>query len=121
MHDGTAPADLRKNPLNWKSVDQLLDCSSSVGANYRGACRGRSRAEFIAKLGVAVEEIDESVYWLEFLLKAGAATAEGVAPHIDEAQQLRAILAKSYGTAKANHERDKAKPRKSQITKSLNR
>jgi four helix bundle protein len=113
--------DLRKNPMNRNSVDQLLDCSSSVGANYRSACRGRSRAEFIAKLGVAVEEIDESMYWLELLLNGGAVTPEGIGPYLDEAGQLRAILAKSYGTAKANHVRNKTKHRTAKSAKSPNR
>ncbi len=46
---------------------QLVRCGTSVGANYRYACRGRSRAEFIAKLGIVVEEADESAFWLEVL------------------------------------------------------
>ena len=44
---------------------QLLRCSTSIGANYRAACRGRSRAEFAAKLGIVLEEADETVFWLE--------------------------------------------------------
>ena len=50
--------------------NQLLRCGTSVGANYRAACRGRSRAEFIAKLGIVEEEADESAYWLEMLVEA---------------------------------------------------
>src|SRR3982074_3260843 len=46
---------------------QLLRCSTSIGANYRAACRGRSRAEFVAKLGIVLEEADETVFWLESL------------------------------------------------------
>src|ERR1700690_2787194 len=46
---------------------QLLRSSTSIGANYRAACRGRSRAEFIAKLGIVLEEADETVFWLELL------------------------------------------------------
>jgi four helix bundle protein len=49
---------------------QLLRCGTSVGANYRAACRGRSKAEFIAKLGTVEEEADESAYWLEMLVEA---------------------------------------------------
>ena len=45
--------------------DQVLRSATSVGANYRAACRARSRAEFIAKLGIVVEEAEETVYWLE--------------------------------------------------------
>jgi four helix bundle protein len=50
---------------------QLLRSGTSVGANYRSACRARSRAEFVAKLGLVLEEADETVFWLELLLKAG--------------------------------------------------
>ena len=56
-----------QNP--WK---QLLRAGTSVGANYRAACRARSKAEFIAKLGIVVEEADETVFWLELLLESEA-------------------------------------------------
>ena len=48
--------------------NQLVRCGTSVGANYRSACRGRSKAEFIAKLGIVEEEADESKFWLELLI-----------------------------------------------------
>jgi four helix bundle protein len=47
--------------------DQLFRAGTSVGANYRAACRGRSRADFISKLGIVLEEVDESLYWLEII------------------------------------------------------
>jgi four helix bundle protein len=50
---------------------QVLRSGTSVGANYRAACRARSRAEFIAKLGIVLEEVDETVFWLELLLEGG--------------------------------------------------
>src|SRR5574337_2117698 len=50
---------------------QLLRSGTPIGANYRAACRGRSRAEFVAKLGVVLEEADETVFWLELLREAG--------------------------------------------------
>jgi four helix bundle protein len=83
-------------------AQQLIDCSASIAANYRAACRGRSRAEFIAKLGTVVEESDETVYWLEYLARTGMIFA-GHADLLDEAKQLRAIFAASVGTARANH------------------
>jgi four helix bundle protein len=49
---------------------QLLDSATSVAANYRAACRARSRAEFIAKLGIVLEESDESLFWLELMVEA---------------------------------------------------
>ena len=51
--------------------DQLLRAGTAVAANYRAACRGRSRAEFIAKLGVVIEEADETLFWCELLEEAG--------------------------------------------------
>src|SRR3954465_12878918 len=50
---------------------QLLRCGTSVGANYRAACRARSDAEFRAKLGICEEEADESIYWLELIIELG--------------------------------------------------
>ncbi len=97
---------VRSRPDGRNSADQLLACATSVGANYRSACRGRSRAEFIAKLGVVVEEVDEAVYWLEFIAKSGLLAEADLAMLLDEACQLRAIFAASYGTARANHRRN---------------
>ncbi len=94
-----------------KTAQQLIDCSASVAANYRAACRARSRAEFISKLGTVVEEADEAVYWLEYLARTGMAFA-GHPGLLDEARQLRAIFAASLGTARANHAK-----RQRQITK----
>ena len=96
---------VRLLPGGRGTADQLLNCATSVGANYRSACRARSRAEFIAKLGIVVEECDESVYWLEFIERGGLLPASEVARSLDEARQLRAIFAASYGTARANHRR----------------
>ena len=61
---------IRTHPNGWTAAKQLLDCSSSVGANYRATSRARSRAEWIAKMGTVVEEADESVYWLEVAQEA---------------------------------------------------
>jgi four helix bundle protein len=80
--------------------DQLFDAASSVAANYRAACRGRSKAEFIAKIGIVVEEADESEYWLIFAGQAGLGdrrTREGL---LNEAAELLAIFAASQITAK---------------------
>lgn len=103
---------LNTNPAARETSSQLLDCSTSMAANYRAACRGRSRAEFISKLGTVVEESDESVYWLEFIDRSGLLPAGDVAALLDEAQQLRAIFAKSYGTARANHQQQKRRKRR---------
>src|SRR3989304_8805309 len=67
---------------------QLLRSATSVGANYRAACRGRSKADFISKLGIAIEEADESLYWLEMLIEANLVAKDKVVNLIDEANQL---------------------------------
>jgi four helix bundle protein len=80
---------------------QLLRSGTSVGANYRAACRGRSRAEFIAKLGIVVEEIDESVYWLELLKESETTSVSGIEELHSEANELLRILGSSHRTATA--------------------
>lgn len=94
---------MQDNPNSRSPADQLSRCASSVGANYRAACRARSRAEFIAKLGLVVEEIDEAVYWLQFMTQSKMVTLAESTQCLDEAQQLRAIFAASYGTARRNY------------------
>jgi len=80
---------------------QLLRCGTSVAANYRAVCRARSRAEFLAKIGVVVEEADETVFWLEFLIETGLVTAKRLQPLLDEANEILAIVAASQKTARA--------------------
>ncbi len=82
--------------------DQLLRAATSVGANYRAACRGRSPADFIAKMGIVVEEADECIYWLELIQEAGLLPAEQTAPFAKEADELTAIFTASLKTAKHN-------------------
>lgn len=71
---------------------QLVRAATSVGANYRSACRARSRAEFAAKLGIAVEEADESLYWLELVRDGKLIPEEKLALLLKEADELTAIL-----------------------------
>ena len=79
---------------------QLLRSGTSVAANYRAACRGRSRPEFLAKIGIVVEEADETVFWLEMLTEAGLVRAELLGDIISEANQLVAIFSASQLTVK---------------------
>jgi four helix bundle protein len=79
---------------------QLLRAATSVAANYRAACRGRSRAEFIAKLGVVLEEADESLLWLELINEAEVASGPKVERLLKEADELTAIFTTSVKTAK---------------------
>jgi four helix bundle protein len=79
---------------------QLLRSSTSIGANYRAACRGRSRAEFVAKPGIVLEEADETVFWLE-LIQEAAIFPEGKTRSLcKEANELVSIFVSSIRTAK---------------------
>jgi len=79
---------------------QILRAATSTAANYRAAGRSRSKAEFIAKIGVVIEEADETVFWLELLVDSGIVPAAKLEPMLDEANQLLAIFAASRRTAK---------------------
>lgn len=81
---------------------QLLRSASSVAANYRAACRARSPAEFIAKMGIVEEEADESMAWLELLADSGLIKRERLISLMNEADQLVAITVASIKTARKN-------------------
>jgi four helix bundle protein len=71
---------------------QVLRSGTSVGANYREASRGRSKAEFISKIGDCLKEIDETEYWLELLVDSGCVSSARMANLLDETRQLIAIF-----------------------------
>jgi len=79
---------------------QLLRSGTSVGANYRAAGRARSAAEFSAKIGIVLEEADESVFWLVCLIETGIVKRELLQDLLKEANELVAIFAASYRTAR---------------------
>jgi four helix bundle protein len=79
---------------------QLLRAGTSVAANYRAACRARSRREFIAKMGIVEEEADESQFWLEMIAESRVAAAERLTALQREAGQLVAISVSSIRTAR---------------------
>ena len=81
-------------------ADQLFRAGTSVGANYRAACRGRSKAEFISKLGIALEEADETLYWLELITDRKVAPVDRTEPLKREADELVSILVASINTAR---------------------
>lgn len=81
---------------------QLLRSGTSVGANYRAACRAKSTADFIAKMGIVEEETDESLYWMELLIEAGIVKAEMLEPLMKEGNELLAITVSSINTARKN-------------------
>ena len=91
---------LPKNQIGKVIGNQLLRSGTSVGANYRSACRARSTAEFISKLGIVVEEADETVYWLELIVEAGLMKVTRMQNILQEADELTAIFTRSILTTK---------------------
>ncbi len=86
--------------------NQLLRSALSVGANYRAACRGRSKADFISKIGITIEEADETQHWMEMLAEAEMVSKDKLKPLISEANELFAIMTASAKTARENLNRD---------------
>jgi len=79
---------------------QLLRSGTSVGANYRAACRAKSPADFIAKMGIVEEEADESLFWMELLVESGIVEASKLESLMKEADELLAITVSSIKTAR---------------------
>jgi len=94
-------------------TNQLLRCSTSVGANYRSACKGKSTADFINKIIIFEEEGDESQYWLELLEFSGLVNADIIKPLKQEAKELTAIFTAIGRTAKENQKNSKLNIRNS--------
>ncbi|HSB04554.1 MAG TPA: four helix bundle protein [Thermodesulfobacteriota bacterium] len=79
---------------------QLLRAGTSAGANYRSACRARSIADFISKMGIVEEELDETIYWMELLVESGILKFTTVELLVKEADELLSITVASINTAK---------------------
>lgn len=77
---------------------QLLRCGTSIGANYRAACRGKSAADMVAKLAIVEEEADEAIYWTELLIDARLVAKNRLASLIDELNQIVAMIVASQRT-----------------------
>jgi four helix bundle protein len=86
---------LPKNLQGRAIGNQLVRSGTSVGANYRAACRARSRAEFISRLGVVEEEADESAYWMEMIIEAELVKPTLVKSLLAEANEIVAIITAS--------------------------
>jgi len=80
---------------------QLIRAGTSVGANYRAACLGRSRAEFNAKLQIVLEEADEAVYWLEVIEESGLVKGSDLDELKQEGKELTAIFVSSLKTSRS--------------------
>lgn len=89
--------------------NQLLRSSTSIGANYRSACRARSKQEFISKIKIVEEESDESLYWLELIRELNFFKAEKLFAIIKEADELTAIFTSTSITSKRNLLNQKSK------------
>jgi four helix bundle protein len=86
---------LSKDFVGRRLGDQLLRSGTSVAANYRAACRARSRPDFASKLAIAEEEADESMLWMELMIESGLVAQRRLDSLMDEANQLTAIIVAS--------------------------
>jgi len=91
---------LPDTPLGNHIRKQLIKCSTSVGANYRAVCLAQSRAAFVSKLSIVIEEVDESCFWLEFIVDEELLEDSRVAPLCTEGRELTSIFIKSRKTYK---------------------
>lgn len=93
---------LPKNSTGRTIGNQLIRSGTGVAANYRATCRARSQAEFISKIGVVIEETDESAFWLEMIIESGLMKKELIEPLLKETTELLAIMIASSNTASKN-------------------
>ncbi len=91
-----------KNSAGRSIGNQLIRSGTSVAANYRAACRGRSKPEFIAKLGIVEEEADESAFWMELIIESSLMKKCLVKDLLREANEITAIMAASKISARKN-------------------
>jgi four helix bundle protein len=103
--------EIPQSPKGRVVQTQLAKAASSAAADYRAAQRSRSRADFISKLSIALEEIDETAFWLEFLPDTRLSSSESVSPLLREADELSAIFMASRKTARANSKTNRSKLR----------
>ncbi len=87
----------------------MLRSSTSIGANYRAACKGKSTADFINKIVICEEEADESIYWFELMEESGLVSPTSITPLKQEANELTAIFTAIGKTAKENQKLKKLK------------
>lgn len=82
---------------------QLIRAGTSVGANYRAACRARSTAEFSAKLGIVIEEADECIYWIELLIEGELMRGDLLQPLLQETNEILATMVAARRTVQKSH------------------
>src|SRR3954466_8887333 len=93
---------LPNKPSGWIAAKQILRSGTSISPNYCASARSRSKAEFIAKLCIVVEEADETLYWLELLSETGLLPASKLQSLIDEANQLTSIFVAARKTSRSS-------------------
>jgi four helix bundle protein len=108
-----------KNAAGFETAKQLIRSAGSVGANYRAACRGKSKADFIYKIEVVLEEADESLYWLEVSKDAELIKLSSIDELIKEANELVSIFNAADITAKRNEGKTNLKISKSEIVRCI--
>jgi four helix bundle protein len=86
---------------------QLLRCATSVGANYRAACRGKSPSDVVAKLGIVEEEADEAIYWMELLVEGGFIPAPRLKELLTEMNEIVAMTVASIKTLRSRNPKSK--------------
>ena len=95
--------DALPNTVKGRAIaNQITRSATSIAANYRAACRTRSPAEFIAKIGVVEEEADETAFWLELIIDSNIRGKTQIGPLLKEASELVAIMAASRKSAIGN-------------------
>ncbi|MBW8035068.1 MAG: four helix bundle protein [Planctomycetes bacterium] len=94
-------AQLGNDPLGRHICNQLIRCGTSVAANYRAACIAQSKAGFVAKLSIVIEEADESLFWLEFIVDECLFSKDKVSSLMKEAAELTAIFITTRITARS--------------------
>jgi four helix bundle protein len=98
---------LPESPLGKHIRGQVIRCSTSVAANYRATCLSQSKASFIAKLSIVLEETDETAFWLEFIIDEKMLKKNIVEPLFSEAIELTAIFASSRMTSITKNKNDR--------------
>ena len=95
-------ASLPRSPIATVLGNQLLRSGTSVGANYRAAVRGKSRADFVSKMGTVEEECDEALYWMEMLIESGSLRPKLAGGLMKEGEEILSIVVASIKTARRN-------------------
>lgn len=103
-------ASLPKGRTSDVFARQIIRSATSVGANYRAACRAKSTADMIAKLAIVEEEADETLYWLELIAESNLLPADQLRPHWSEMNEILSMTISSIKTLKNKNQKTRKKP-----------